>query len=69
MPSNNLRPANWFKSSLSGDMGNCVEISYTADGVAIRNSKRGSASPILLFTAAEWDAFIGGAKAGEFDRP
>ncbi|GAB1640934.1 hypothetical protein KRMM14A1259_13570 [Krasilnikovia sp. MM14-A1259] len=36
--------------------------------VAVRDTKDNGNGPVLLFTPAEWDAFIGGAKNGEFDR-
>jgi hypothetical protein len=35
--------------------------------VAVRDSKDPD-GPALIFTPAEWDAFIIGAKEGEFDR-
>jgi hypothetical protein len=62
--------AGWIKSSYSGPTGgNCVEITHLYGGqVAVRNSRHAS-GPALLFTAAEWDAFLAGAKDGEFDRP
>lgn len=67
------RPVNdfsgpWKKSSLSGYSGDCVEVAGLAgDGILIRDSKdpRG---PILNFTAAQWDAFLGGVHDGAFDR-
>ncbi len=37
------------------------------DIVAVRDSKFGAASPTLIFTSAEWAAFVGGVKDGEFD--
>ncbi|HVT66704.1 MAG TPA: DUF397 domain-containing protein [Trebonia sp.] len=57
----------WVKSSSSGPTGgNCVEVAFLADGqVAVRNSRQ-PAGPALLFTAAEWAAFVGGARDGEF---
>ena len=58
----------WVKSSLSYAYGNCVEVaSYPGGDVAVRNS-RFPDGPVLRFTPAEWDAFIGGAHQGEFDR-
>jgi hypothetical protein len=56
----------WFKSSLSAQ-GNCVEVRHMADGTDVRHSKD-QGSPVLRFTAAEWDAFLGGVRNGEFDR-
>ncbi|HXW45812.1 MAG TPA: DUF397 domain-containing protein [Streptosporangiaceae bacterium] len=58
-----------MKSSYSGPQGNCVEIAYLADGqVAMRNSRH-PAGPALVFTGAEWDAFLRGAREGEFGTP
>lgn len=59
----------WFKSSRSAAVANCVEVAHLPDGgVAVRNSKD-PAGGTLIFTAPEWDAFVGGAQNGEFDRP
>ncbi len=59
--------AQWVKSRRSGPTGgNCVEVAFLADGqVAVRNS-RYPAGPALVFSPQEWDAFVGGAKDGEF---
>jgi len=35
--------------------------------IGVRNS-RDSAGPVLRFTPAEWHAFLGGVRNGEFDR-
>jgi hypothetical protein len=59
--------ASWQKSSYSMGNGNCVETAHLSDGsVAVRNSRRPDEAP-LLFTAGEWQAFIAGVKANEFD--
>jgi hypothetical protein len=57
----------WRKSSHSSAEGqNCVEVAMLSNGGrAVRDSKN-PGGPILTFTPAEWDAFIGGAKDGEF---
>lgn len=48
--------------------GNCVEVGLLPSGhVAVADSKD-IGSTLLLFTPSEWDDFIAGAKAGEFDR-
>ncbi|GAA2709278.1 MULTISPECIES: DUF397 domain-containing protein [Actinoplanes] len=62
-----LSRAAWRKSTRSGSSGNCVEVAGNLPGVvAVRDSKDPS-GPALLFTPAEWDAFLEGTKAGEFD--
>lgn len=57
----------WRKSSHSGDEAACVETAVLPDErVAVRHSKH-PADAVLIYTPAEWRAFIAGAKAGEFD--
>ncbi|MFG3440014.1 DUF397 domain-containing protein [Nonomuraea sp. NPDC047897] len=58
----------WRKSTRSGpDGGNCVEVAELSGGRrGVRDSKNPT-GPALIFTSSEWDAFIDGAKNGEFD--
>jgi hypothetical protein len=73
--------ATWRKSSRSGtNGGSCVEVTVAEDDAntiaahkadneklyLMRDSKNPD-GPVLAFTPAEWDAFIGGVKDGEFD--
>ena len=58
----------WIKSSLSAYNGNCVEVAGLGnERIRVRDSKRPRGA-VLNFTPAEWDAFIGGVRNGEFDR-
>ncbi|WP_433439904.1 DUF397 domain-containing protein [Nonomuraea sp. CA-141351] len=63
-----LGTATWRKSTRSGpDGGNCVEVAELSSGRrGVRDSKNPT-GPALIFTSDEWNAFIGGVKAGEFD--
>jgi hypothetical protein len=57
----------WTKSTLSFANGNCVEVASLPDGtVGLRNSRH-PGGPVLSFTPDEWQAFLGGARLGEFD--
>lgn len=69
--------ANWQKSSFSTSNAQCVEVQrqptaetqYKGDEpitVYVRDSKNPNGG-VLGFTDAEWDAFVKGAKDGEFD--
>ena len=57
----------WSKSSFSAQ-GNCVEVKVRDGRVLVRDSKD-ARSPVLSFTYAEWDAFVRGVRAREFDPP
>ena len=62
-----LDRATWVKSTHSGpDSDNCVEVAFVGEVIAVRDSKNPDGAA-LIFTPAEWDAFVGGAKDGEFD--
>jgi hypothetical protein len=68
MPDIEDRGPIWVKSSLSFSNGACVEVADLDGGVVgVRHSKDPS-GPMLRFTPAEWHAFLGGARQGEFDR-
>lgn len=69
----------FYKSSYSSSGGNCVEVAAapghevavenkSSDGevFVVRDSKNPGVAP-LVFTRAEWDAFVEGVKDGEFD--
>jgi len=59
--------AAWRKSTRSANNG-CVEVTFVDDQVGVRDSKDRE-GPTLVFTAREWEAFIGGARDGEFELP
>ena len=62
-----LDEATWRKSRYSNPSGNCVEAAQLPAGaVAVRNSRHPD-GPALVFTRAEWDAFLLGARDGDFD--
>lgn len=49
----------WRVSSYSGNAGNsqCVEVRYSSNEIAVRDSKdRGG--PVLGFDTADWQAFV-----------
>ncbi|GAA4924986.1 DUF397 domain-containing protein [Actinoplanes utahensis] len=58
----------WKKGSRSNGSGgnNCVEVAFLDKEIAVRDSKDRT-GPALMFTQAEWTAFVDSAKDGEFD--
>jgi hypothetical protein len=65
-----LTGINWKISSRSSNNGgSCVEAGPLADGsgrVAVRHSHHPEGS-VIVYTRAEWTAFLAGARDGEFD--
>lgn len=50
--------AAWRKSSWSGYHGSCVEVAQLAGGVGVRDTKDHGKGPVLVFSAADWNAFV-----------
>lgn len=62
--------ADWRTSTRSGSNGACVEVAtnlLASRGVVLLRDTKDRSVPPFAFTEAEWEAFIGGAKDGEFD--
>jgi hypothetical protein len=67
MPATDLNGVTWQKSQRSNSQGACVEMAPMPDGaVAVRNSRYPN-GPALVYTRAEIEALILGAKDGDFD--
>jgi hypothetical protein len=63
-----VRQGAWRKSSFSNMNGSCVEISrLLPNRIGVRDTKDNGTGPVLIFTEAEWRAFMAGAKEGQFD--
>jgi hypothetical protein len=63
----NLDGAQWRRSNRSATGSeNCVEVAFVGGAIVVREAGN-PAGPVLLFTPDEWDAFVAGAKDGEFD--
>ncbi len=58
----------WRKSKESNAGNECVEVRFAGDAVLVRHSQAPS-GPVLSFSLAEWNAFLVGARNGEFDLP
>ncbi len=62
-----MESVEWRKATKSGNNGACVEVAHLVGGrIGVRDSKAPE-GPVLMFTAAEWDAFLDGTRKGEFD--
>lgn len=62
----------WHISTRSANSGaSCVEAGPLSDGtgrIAVRHSRHRDGQ-VIVYTRTEWDAFLAGAKDGEFDFP
>lgn len=67
MAARDLHGVQWQKSLHSNSQGTCVEFAKLPGGdIAVRNSRYPD-SPALVYTPAEMEAMLLGAKDGEFD--
>lgn len=63
-----LSHAVWQRAAGSADVeGPHLEIAFVSGYVAMRSSEHPDDSHTLIFTPAEWEAFVLGARDGEFD--
>jgi hypothetical protein len=65
MPDRDPASATWLRSARCTN-GDCVEVAFLGGEVALRDSKDKS-GPMLVFSAAEWRAFLHNARSGRFD--
>jgi len=66
IPAHELTRVSWTKSGRSASVANCVEAAQLGGGVVVHNSNDPDAGG-LLFTSAEFAAFLGGVRDGDFD--
>ena len=67
VPVTELPPMRWLKSRRSNPSGNCVELAeLPGGGIAVRNSRHPD-GPALIYTVDEIEAFVLGARDGDFD--
>lgn len=62
-----LTGAVWRRSSRSTAHSDSVEIADNLPGIVAVRDSRDPEGPALIFDLREWEAFVGGAKDGEFD--
>jgi hypothetical protein len=63
-----LSRAVWLSAPVSGPSADSsrVEVAFVDDLIGLRNSADPQGT-VLVFTRGEWDAFVAGARDGEFD--
>lgn len=60
----------WRTSSYSsGNPNNCVEVGAAPHQRAVRDTKLGPSSPMLVFPSTSWRAFARSTKRDEFELP
>ncbi|MER6829475.1 DUF397 domain-containing protein [Streptosporangium sp. NPDC000563] len=66
--SDELKSAAWRKATKSGaNQGDCLEVAPLSGGrVGLRDTEAPGQAPFVV-SASVWDAFVDGAKKGEFD--
>jgi len=62
-----MKKNEWHKSSASNGGTNCIEVRELADGSVELRDTKDRAKSAHRFTPGEWNAFLTGVRAGEFD--
>jgi Domain of unknown function (DUF397) len=62
-----LARASWSKAAASNSGSGCVEVAHLEHWTVVRDSKDPD-GPVHCYTPHEWECFLTGARAGEFDR-
>lgn len=55
-----------WRTAVKSASSNCVQVARRDANIMIADSKQPD-GPVLSYTLEEWDAFLDGAKKGEFD--
>jgi hypothetical protein len=55
-----------WRTAVKSSGGGCVQVARRQGAILVADSKHPS-GPVLSYTLREWDAFLDGAKKGEFD--
>jgi Domain of unknown function (DUF397) len=55
-----------WRTAIKSSGGSCVQVGRRNGVIMVTDSKH-PGGPILSYTLQEWDAFLDGAKKGEFD--
>lgn len=58
--------AGWARSTFSHNHAHCVEVARAGDTVMLRHAGYPD-GPVVAFRAAEFEAFLDGVAAGDFD--
>jgi hypothetical protein len=56
----------WRTSSRTGSNGQCVEVKYDGDTIAVRDTKDRT-GPVLTFSTESWAGFVAAIKDRRFD--
>ncbi|MFE6050478.1 DUF397 domain-containing protein [Kitasatospora sp. NPDC056446] len=61
-----LAGAAWFRSSYSGNGGQCVEVASGFPGLLPVRDSKDPQGPALVFPSDAWASFVSAVRSGEF---
>jgi hypothetical protein len=57
----------WIRANACGSGNNCIEVAAASEDIVLLRDSRDREGPVLRVSRTDWEAFLEGARGGDFD--